>query len=164
MGLKERFNIKLFGKMALIGLGIISLILIFVWGPSPRPATSPPPKTLERTNEEATLKGDAGGDLVTQEEIERYLLSIKERGYKDPFLSRKEIEWDAFLSDLRRYPLLQGIMVVGGKRVALLNGRVMKVGDIVDGYTIVRIDGDGVRLLKGKRGHYLPLNPIKEKR
>lgn len=149
--------------MGLLSLVAVGFILLFVWIFSPRPVASPPLKILER-NKTATAKMDAGVDLVAQEEIERYLLAIKEKGYKDPFLSQKEVAWEAFLSELRRFPHLQGIMVIGGEKVALLNGQVKKVGDVVDGYTIVGIDDDGIRLWKGKRGHYLPLYPLKERR
>jgi hypothetical protein len=46
---------------------------------------------------------------------------------------------------------LTGVVVRGAQRVAIVNGRLLKVGDTVDGALVLRIEADAVHLRREGR-------------
>jgi len=93
---------------------------------------------------------------VSVEEVKAYLQGLKGKGGRNPFLSSKDRQWERFLQSMR-IPQLQGIMEVGGERMAMMEGRWLKVGDRVKGFVLVRVEEGGVVLRKGGSSYFVPL-------
>ena len=93
---------------------------------------------------------------VSVEEVKAYLQGLKGKGGRNPFLSSKDRQWERFLRSMR-IPRLQGIMEVGGERMAMMEGRWLKVGDRVKGFVLARVEEGGVVLRKGGSSYFVPL-------
>ena len=93
---------------------------------------------------------------VSVEELKAYLRHLKGKGGRNPFLSSKERRWERFLQSMRM-PQLQGIMEVGGERMAMMEGRWLKVGDRVKGFVLARVEEEGVVLRRGGSIYFVPL-------
>lgn len=61
-------------------------------------------------------------------------------------------------------PMLQSIVLSPGRRFAMINGKVVSVGDRVGSATLVAIDIDSVRLREGSGTRVLKLLPDIRKR
>ena len=92
-------------------------------------------------------------DTLTSDEMRAYLASRRETGAApDPFLSSGEVEWKAFLGEIKaRPPRLEGIIDVQGVRAALIQGALFRQGDEVSGFSIVEINDSEVILSKDGR-------------
>ena len=93
---------------------------------------------------------------VSVEEVKAYLQGLKGKGGRNPFLSSKDRQWERFLQRMR-IPRLQGIMEVGGERMAMMEGRWLKVGDRVKGFVLARVEEEGVVLRRGGSSYFVPL-------
>ena len=93
---------------------------------------------------------------VSVEEVKAYLQGLKGKGGRNPFLSSKDRQWERFLRSMR-IPRLQGIMEVGGERMAMMEGRWLKVGDRVKGFVLARVEEGGVVLRRGGSSYFVPL-------
>jgi len=94
---------------------------------------------------------------VSLKEMQDYLKEVRKRGYKDPFLSEKERRWRRFMERVRTLPRLDGVMVIGGKRVAILDGKVIKEGERIRSFLLKKVEEKGVRLLKDGKEYFVSM-------
>lgn len=100
-------------------------------------------------------KIETGGHILTFGQVKKYLDSLKKRSkYREPFLSENEIEIKTalFKSTL---PKIQGIIKIGNMWMAIIDGKTVVEGDIIDGYLIKNITSDVVIIKKGKQIYHL---------
>lgn len=72
---------------------------------------------------------------------------------RDPFLSRQEIKWLKFAEEVSlNPPTLQGVVEREGSRYALIKGKLLGVGERIEGFLIEGIESEMVVLSKeGKK-------------
>ncbi|VAW12937.1 hypothetical protein MNBD_BACTEROID05-1194 [hydrothermal vent metagenome] len=103
------------------------------------------------------ILGFSSGFLFAEEDSFVY----DDRGKRDPFVPLVNskgmivnIEKDYIISDLH----LEGIMAgASGKSIAILNGRIVKIGESVGDFLIKKVDIDSVTLTKGEKEFVLRL-------
>ena len=60
--------------------------------------------------------------------------------------------------DPRSLPRLDGIMIAGARRLAIIDGRIVSVGNSVGQHVVIRIEGDGAVVLKSRSGREIRLS------
>jgi hypothetical protein len=82
---------------------------------------------------------------------------------RDPFRD-KDNRVDPALAEVAAMPesaepllTLQGVMTVDGQRVCVINGRVGRVGTVIEGWRVQRIDESRVHLVRGQEAVDLDL-------
>lgn len=135
-----------------VGLGVLAAgvgVMLIVWFPSgaaDRPSRVVSPPRGEEPPPVSAALAESQGIL----RLARRLQELRRDGHpRDPFLSSKEQDWRSFTQGLsRRPPPLDGILDMEGNRLAMIKGRVHKVGDEVDGFVVEEIGADSVVLLR----------------
>src|SRR5579862_2840493 len=156
----NKFNFRLGGTAARVVQSIAPSLL-------PPPAPAP-----VQTNQVA--KSDSSPAVsIDQGYLEARFARWVAAPQRDPFLlfvtdKEKTKEEAEFASPLAKWKL-QGIWDQTGGKLAVINKRVHRVGDEIEGYTILRIEGDEVwfqgpkrkeRLAMEHRGPSVMQNPV----
>ena len=128
-------------------LALVAVILSLMRTGGEKPLPSPPREELPPVPTPVKK--------VSVEEVRAYLKDIRGKGYRNPFLSQKEREWRSFRELLGALPRLSGVLMVGGEKVAILDGAPVKEGERIRGFSLVRIEEKGVRLRRGRREYFL---------
>jgi len=135
-----------------VGLGCLVVgigVMLIVWFPSggyDRPPKGVSPAQPQEPPSAQPPLEESQGILLLGRRIEELR---REGAARDPFLSSREREWKAFTEGLsHRPPSLEGILDMEGNRLAIIGGRLRKVGEEVDGFLIGEIGTDSVTLLK----------------
>lgn len=160
-----RFNSGTQGSTTVLLLiaGAMAVVFLVVWWFSSR--TELPQRGFDRTSTmaPATAAPAPAAEVrsVTPEAMEQFILS---RGKSitplDPFLSSGEEQWKRFLAELReRPPRLDGIVVVEGAKVALIQGTRYREGDDMGPYRVLKIEDRAVQLTKEGRVFTIHLTP-----
>ncbi len=90
-------------------------------------------------------------------EAQRYLASLKRQYFfRNPFLSQAELKLKSLLKR-KTLPHLEGIILIGLSKVAIIEGKRVKEGDIIDGFFVRKITAKSVWLRKGKKTYRLTL-------
>ena len=90
-------------------------------------------------------------------EVQRYIASLKKQhSFRNPFLSQAEVRLK-FLLQRDALPALEGIIVVGPEKVAIIEGKRIKEGDKINGFWVQKITSKEVWLKKGKKTYRLRL-------
>jgi len=97
---------------------------------------------------------------ATQEAISVSVVKYSADSLKDPFEvyseKKKEQEPEAKLKAKPLPPLtVQGIIWGTPLPQAIINGKVLKIGDMIDGVEITRIDKEGVEVFYAGRSYFL---------
>lgn len=109
-----------------------------------------PPEALRRPQVRAAPK-------VSAQAVEAYLQGLKKGGPpRNPFLSEKDRQWEQFLKKLK-LPHVEGIMEIGGRLLASVEGRWYGVGEEVKGFEVARVRPDGVTFRKGRATYFVPV-------
>lgn len=135
-----------------VGLGILAAgvgVMLIVWFPSgisERPLRAVSPQRGEEPPHISAALAEAQGIL----RLANRLQELRRGGQpRDPFLSTREQDWRSFTQGLsHRPPSLDGILDMEGNRLAMIKGRIHKVGDEVDGFVVEEIRADSVVLLR----------------
>jgi hypothetical protein len=138
------------------------------------PALAPAPPPPAPATNKVTEASAAGPDLdVDHGYLEGRFAKWVAAPQRDPFLlfvtDREKTKEEAeFASPVAKWKL-QGIWDQTGGKLAVINKRVHRVGDEIEGYTILRIEGDEVwfqgpkrkeRLALEHRGPVVVQNPV----
>ncbi len=136
--------------IVLIAGGVAAGGYLFFRGGAP-PTTEVPPGFSPSATE-----GRALGGRVSLREVEAYIEALRERPMRNPFLSSRDLEWDRFLEKLQ-LPRVEGVVRIGGKRLAAIEGKWLKVGDRVKGFVLTKVEDRGVTLRRGKATYFVPV-------
>ena len=135
---------------------------------------SPPPAPAPvATNKVAEANGSEPDQAIDRGFLEARFAKWVAAPLRDPFLlfvtdKEKEKEEKEFQSPIAKWKL-QGIWDQTGGKLAVINNRVHKIGDEIEGYKILRIEGDEVwfqgpkrkeRLALERRGPAVVPNPV----
>ena len=141
--------------------------LVAATTPAPVPAPAPPP------TQPAEVSGTTPDAAIDRGFLEARFAKWVAAPFRDPFLlfvtdTEKVKEEKEFESPIARWKL-QGIWDQTGGKLAVINNRVHKIGDEIEGYKILRIEGDEVwfqgpkrkeRLALERRGPAVVPNPV----
>lgn len=119
---------------------------LILWFPFERPGFEPglsrgnPPETHTLGPELGQWQRAASNGAWAR--LER----LRGRGpQRDPFLSPGEAQWARFVEQISAgVPRPQGVVEREGERFVLVRGRLLRVGDTVEGFQVVEIDSDSV--------------------
>ena len=137
------------------------------------PSLAPPPPPPSPQTNSVAASPDAPEVDVDRGYLEARFAKWVAAPQRDPFLlfvtdKEKTKEEAEFASPLAKWKL-QGIWDQTGGKLAVINKRVHRVGDEIEGYTILRIEGDEVwfqgpkrkeRLALERRGPAVVQNPV----
>lgn len=129
----------------LIALGALFIVIIFVYGKNLF-------KGRPSLQEEETPKFEQSFedvDLIGGDEQARKIKRIPTRWGRDPFVSDEEVFSKVKKIRRPRKLYLSGIAYKNGAYLAVIDGAVVKEGDVVEGRTVVTIKNDRV-ILKQK--------------
>ncbi len=135
-----------------MGLGVLAAgvgVMLIVWFPSgiaERPLRAVTPLRGEESPPVSAALAESEGIV----RLANRLQQLRREGQpRDPFLSSREQDWRSFTQGLsHRPPSLDGILDMEGNLLAMIKGRVHKVGDEVDGFVVGEIRADSVVLLR----------------
>ena len=100
-------------------------------------------------------KIESGTHVLTFAQVKQYLDSLKKRSkYREPFFSENEVEIKTALFKTT-LPKIQGIIKIGNTWMAIIDGKTVLEGDIIDGYLIKNITSKVVTIKKGKQIYHL---------
>lgn len=92
-------------------------------------------------------------DLHQQQSVKKSLESQRvSKEKRDPFLNRAEVEWVQFMEGLSlNPPRLEGILQRDGEPYVMVRGKLLGVGDGIDGFLVEHIGEDYVEFTKNGR-------------
>ncbi len=96
--------------------------------------------------------------ILPAQDMHIFIASLQQAGPgTDPFLESGEHEWKNFLGELKmRPPRLQGILEIEGVRIALIQGSRYQEGDVVNEFTVHKVEDTMVIL--AKNGEYYTIH------
>lgn len=129
----------------LLALGVLFILIIFVYGKNLFKGRSSSPEEQIPKFEQSFE--DVG--LVREGERTRKIKKIPERWGRDPFVSDETVFSKARKIRRPRKLYLSGIAYKNGAYLAVIDGIVVKEGDMIEGKTVLTIKKDRV-ILKQK--------------
>lgn len=126
------------------------LILWFPFGRQTQELSLSPQRPQHKGELEALLRAPTSFRLKSaQERLESLRVSGEKR---DPFLNRAEVEWVRFLETLSfNAPRLEGILYREGEPYVMVEGKLLGVGDRLEGLLVEHIGEDYVDFTKEGR-------------
>ncbi|MDL1970473.1 MAG: general secretion pathway protein GspB [Candidatus Desulfofervidaceae bacterium] len=94
-------------------------------------------------------------NLVALREVKAYIAQLRKHTYyRNPFLSQSERDLQVSLKE-KMLPKVRGIIIIGNKRLVIINGKSLKEGDSIGKFSVYKITSQYVLLKKGKRFYRL---------
>ncbi len=117
-----------------------------------------PNKTYKNYNNKLNTTKKENKDEISLKEIKNYLDNLSKKSkFKNPFISKNDIILKKYLKRME-LPKLIAIIKVQNKICAILDDKILKEGDKIGNFTIVKINKNYV-ILKGKKQYYKLMSP-----
>jgi hypothetical protein len=132
-------------------LGVAALLILwFPFGRQAQELSLSRHRPQQKADLEDLIRATAPRKLKTARER---LESLRASGEKrDPFLNRAELEWVQFVETLSlNVPRLEGILHREGEPYVMVRGKLLGIGDGVDGFLVEHIGEDYVEFTKEGR-------------
>ncbi len=111
---------------------------------------------IREATRQAGALGDSTGMAAPQQPVAMAWSGLG----RDPFLGQIASPVTSTQKKRKAPPPLtcSAVLIAGEAPTAIINGKSLRAGQTVRGYTIVSINTDGVRLIKGNKRTFLPVN------
>ncbi len=144
--------------LVMIGVVVIAFAIMdpyYFWKTKPEPELTEKQKKRKEQKEKLAADKETVTPKIAITKQTRFIpkdpIPLKDWG-RDPFVqARPDLDEENILSKLR----LSAISVQGDSRMALINSKLVRVGDVINGLKVNSIDADRVILASGNRTYQL---------
>ncbi|NQT35594.1 hypothetical protein HQ587_10425 [bacterium] len=147
-------------KVMLVMIGIVVIVFAvmdpyYIWKTKPEPELTEKQKERKEQKEKLAAAKETATQKRTVTEQTKFIpkdpIPLKGWG-RDPFVqARPDLDEENILGKLR----LSAISVQGDSRMALINSKLIRVGDVINGLKVNSIETERVILTSGNRTYQL---------